>query len=234
MQAVYLKDPYQKELETTIKSVKDKFVVLDETIFYPQSGGQPHDTGTIIAEDGTEYKVVYAGKFNNEISHEVDKPGLTTGEKVRCRIDWERRYKFMRYHTAAHLLSAIMKAETGAEITGNNISVEKARIDFSLPSFDRDLLAGLQEKANRKIMEEGIVETTILPREEAMKIHDVFRLRKAFDKTIQEIRIVKISGTDIQACGGTHVKDLKEIKGITIINLENKGKERKRIYFVLR
>ena len=98
-----MNDCYLKEFETLVESVKDDtFVVLDKTLFYPNSGGQPHDTGILI-KSGQEFPVVYAGKFGDVISHEVSLPGLVQGDKVKGVINWNRRYLFMKYHTTALL-----------------------------------------------------------------------------------------------------------------------------------
>jgi len=232
--ALYLLDSYKKEFETKIKSAKDKFVVLEQTAFYPNSGGQPNDTGKLIAENGTEYHVVFVGKFNNEISHEVDKEGLGTGQKVKGFIDWERRYRLMKYHTASHILSTLITKETGAVITSNQLSEEKARIDFSLEKFDRELLQSFEQKANDIIGQNLDVELKILPREEALKVPTLFKLAKAFDESIQQVRIVELKGLDVQACGGCHVKNTSEIGKIEIFKMDNRGKGRKRIYFRLK
>src|SRR3989344_9127228 len=136
--ALYMNDSYLKEFEAVVESVKDdKFVVLDKTAFYPTGGGQPHDTGMMVC-NGEEYPVVFVGKFSGQISHEVSKAGLKQGDKVTGRINWERRYKLMRMHTAAHLLSAIFHSKLGALITGNQKDVEKSRMDFDLENFDRE------------------------------------------------------------------------------------------------
>lgn len=229
--AIYLLDPYKKEFESIVKSAKGKFIVLEQTAFYPNSGGQPHDTGKIIAQNSKEYNIVYVGKFNGEISHEVCKEGLKPGEKVKGFIDWERRYRFMRYHTASHILSTLLHQQTGADITGTQISEDKARVDFALPSFDRTLLNSLEQKTNNIIRKALPSEFRLVPKEQAMAIPEIFRLRKAFDDSIKEIRLVEIKGFDMQACGGCHVKNTSEIGEIEIFNLENKGKDRKRVYF---
>src|SRR3989338_6180773 len=107
-QALYMDDSYLREFEATVESVKDnKYIILDKTAFYTVSGGVAFDTGVLI-RDGEEFPVVYAGKFGGIISHEVSKPGLKEGDRVKGKIDWDRRYKLMRLHTTAHLLAAIM------------------------------------------------------------------------------------------------------------------------------
>lgn len=231
MEALYLKDCYVKEFEATVTSVKDgKFVVLDRTAFYPKSGGQPHDTGVLINE-GKEYKVVFTGKFDGQISHEVSEPGLKEGDKVKGIIDWDRRTLFMNYHTASHILSAIIHNETGAKISGNQIAEEKTRVDFNLENFDRDQISSYEAKVNDVIDRALDVKIDILPREEALAIPSVVKLRDAFPPEIEEIRVIRIPDVDDQACGGTHVRNTGEIPHIEIFKAENKGKNNRRIYF---
>jgi len=232
MQALYMEDSYLKEFEADVVSVKDgKFVVLDKTAFYPNSGGQPHDTGMMTAEDGAQYNVVFTGKFSGQISHEVDKEGLKQGDKVKCALDWDRRYKLMRMHTAAHLLCSFFHKKAGALITGNQLNIEKSRIDFSLDDFDREKINEYVRDANDVVQKGVEVKTYTLPREEAMKIPDVVKLANALPPSIKELRIVEIEGVDTQADGGTHVKNTSEIGTISLLKAENKGKNNRRIYY---
>ena len=234
MEALYLEDCYLKESEATVESVKDdKFVVLDSTIFYPNSGGQPHDTGKFV-KDGEEFSVVYAGKFGDTISHEVSKPGLKPGDKIRVVIDWVRRYLFMKYHTASHILAATIHTETGAQISGNQISEEKTRVDFSLEDFDRELIQSYETKVNEIIDQKLPISINIMPRDEAFQIPSVVKLKNAFPPDIHEIRVISIPGVDQQACGGTHVANTGEIPHIEIFKAENKGKNNRRVYFRFR
>lgn len=234
MKELYMQDSYLKEFEATIESVKDdKFVVLDKTAFYPLSGGQPYDTGIFI-KDGEEFPVVYVGKFSGQISHEVGKPGLKQGDKIIGRIDWDRRYKLMRMHTAAHVLSAIFHNKAGAMITGGNLDLEKSRIDFSLENFDREKIQEYCNLANEIIQKDFPVKMYFLPREEAMKIPDIVKLANALPPQVKELRIVEIEGVDKQADGGCHVKTLKEIGKIEILKAENKGKNNRRVYYTVK
>ncbi|MCX9010700.1 MAG: alanyl-tRNA editing protein AlaXM [Candidatus Methanoperedens sp.] len=234
MEALYLRDCYLKEFEATVESVKDgKYVVLDRTAFYPNSGGQPHDTGVLL-KDGREFPVIYAARFGDAISHEVSAPGLSSGDKVRGVVDWNRRYLFMKYHTACHILSAVIYNETGAQISGNQIGEDRTRVDFSLEDFDRDKISSYEEKVNRIIDQKLQVSIDILPRDEALRIPSVVKLKDAFPPDIQEIRVITIPGVDRQACGGTHVSNTGEIPHIEIFKAENKGKNNRRIYFRFR
>ena len=231
--ALFLVNSYLKESPATVVSVKDgKFVRLDQTIFYPRGGGQPHDTGKIIK--GNEvYNVVYVGKFSGDISHEVDHAGLQAGDDVSCVLNWERRYKLMRSHTAAHVLAGLLNKGTGALITGNQLEEDHVRFDFSLEKFDRGLLETYLEKANKLFGADIPVKWYELPREEAMKISGVVKMAAAFPPDLPTLRIVEIVGVDIQADGGTHVRNLREIGTVELVKTENKGKNNRRIYFKL-
>ena len=232
--ALYMDDSYLKEFEATVESVKDyKYIVLDKTTFYPNVGGQPYDTGVLI-RDGEEFPVAYVGKFSGQISHEVSKLGLEEGDKVIGKINWERRYKLMRMHTAAHLLSGVFHTKLGALITGNQKDVEKSRMDFDLEDFDKEKIEEMVSLANEIVKKYLPVKVYYRAREEAMKIPGIIKLANALPPDIDKLRIVEIEGVDIQADGGTHVKSLKEIGTIEVVKIENKGKSNRRLYFTLR
>jgi len=231
--ALFLVDSYLKESKATVVSVKHrKYVTLNQTVFYPKGGGQPHDTGKIIK--GNEiYNVVYVGKFSGKISHEVDQAGLQAGDDVYCVLNWERRYKLMRSHTAAHVLAALLNKGTGALITGNQLEEDHVRFDFSLEKFDRALLEAYLDKANKLFGTDVPVKWYELPREEAMKFPGVVKMAKALPPDLPYLRIVEIVGVDRQADGGTHVRNLLEVGKVELIKTENKGKNNRRIYFKL-
>ncbi len=230
---LYLEDSYLKECDATVTSVKDgKYVVLDQTIFYPQGGGQPADTGRLVREN-EEFKVVFTGKFSGETSHEVDRAGLNLSDKVHCILDWNRRYKLMRSHTAAHALATVLAQRTGALITGNQLDLDQTRFDFNLENFDRDVFLSCISEANRLFKRDIPVKWYELPREEALKIPGVIRLAKALPPDIPRLRIVEIVGHDKQADGGTHVRNLSEVGQIEFLRAENKGKNNRRVYYRL-
>ncbi len=230
---LYLNDSYLKEFEATVLAANDKYIILDRTAFYYTGGGQPHDTGVLITEDGTKYNVVYVGKFSGDISHEVDASGLKAGDKVKGIINWQRRYALMRAHTAAHVLSGVIHKETGAMITGNQLGTEKTRIDFSLENFDKAQMNKFIEMANEIIDRDLRVKSYILPREEAYKIDKISKLAKGLPPDIDQIRIVEIEGFDMQPDGGTHVEHLKEVGHLKLLKCENKGANNRRVYFTL-
>ena len=231
--ALYLEDSYLKECDATVVSVKDgKYVVLDRTIFYPRSGGQPHDSGQVVK--GKEiYEIIYVGKFSGDISHEVDRNGLNDGDRVQCILDWERRYKLMRSHTAAHVFAALLCEGTGALVTGNQLEEDKIRFDFSLEEYDPAIINTYIEEANGLLKKLISVKSYELPIEEALKIPGVIKMAEALPPNIPNLRIVEIVGVDKQADGGTHVKNLREIGQIRLLKTQNKGKHNRRVYFAL-
>ena len=231
--ALYLEDSYLQKCDATIVSVKDgKYVVLDRTVFYPNGGGQPWDTGKIIKGDQT-YNVVYVRKFSGEISHEIDRPGLEEGHKVLCILNWERRHRLMRSHTAAHVFASLLCNGTGALVTGNQLEEDKVRFDFSLEKFDREILEEFMDEANELFKRDIPVKWYELSREEALKIPGVIKMAEAFPPDIPRLRIVEVVDVDRQADGGTHVKNLREVGQILLLKAENKGKHNRRIYFKL-
>lgn len=234
MRTLYIEDCYLKEFDATVAEANGKYIVLDNTIFYPNSGGQPHDMGKFVANDGTEYNIIYVAKVDGKISHEVDKEGIKVGDAVRGILDWQRRHALMRMHTAAHLLSAVMHKEANALITGNQLGTDQSRIDFSLETFDKEKIAEYIRMTNEIIAKNLPVRTYFLKRDEAMAIPDVVKLAGALPPDVAELRIVDIGGFDVQADGGTHVLNTSEIGMLELVKTENKGKNNRRVYYMLR
>ncbi|TFG26229.1 MAG: alanyl-tRNA editing protein [Promethearchaeota archaeon] len=233
-EALYMNDSYLKKWTAKIVNVKDdKYIVLDKTAFYPQGGGQPWDEGYII-KNGQKFKIIYVGKFSGKISHEVEKPGLKEGDEVTCELNWNRRYTFMRYHTACHLISNVLYKHTNAKITGNQIELDKTRIDFSMEDYSPEKLKAFVEEANNIIESDLTVTIDYKTREEVLKNPELARLTKGLPKAIKKLRIIKIGNIDEQVDGGTHVNHLKEIGKIEIIKTANKGKNNRRMYFILK
>ncbi|MBI4147963.1 alanyl-tRNA editing protein [Candidatus Woesearchaeota archaeon] len=236
MNSLYLADSYLKECDSTVVSISDsKFVTLDQTVFYPKSGGQANDEGKLRTSDGREVKVIFVGKVEGVVSHQVQPEGvLKDGDNVHCSIDWERRYKLMRMHTAAHLISALMYTDSGVMITGNELQPDQSRMDFDFEKMDAEMMKSFIAKANEKIKQGVPVKTYYLPREEAFKIPGIVKLAHVFPPEEKQLRIVEIEGIDIEADGGTHVNNLSEVGEIVFLKVENKGKGRKRVYYTLK
>ena len=231
--ALYLRDSYLKEFEAEVVDVKDgRFIILDRTAFYPTSGGQQNDTGKLFCGP-EDYDVVYCGKLDGKISHEVDKQGLKPGDKVKGIIDWERRYQFMKRHTAAHVLSQVIHIETGALITGGNLELDKCKIDFSLEKYDPLKMQGYVDESNQILNKDLVISSVFRPREEVEKMPQLSKLAKGLPEGIETLRILSIGDFDVQVDGGTHVRSTKEVGKIQFIKCENKGKDRRRLYYTI-
>lgn len=231
--ALYLHDSYLKSCHSKVVAVKDgKKAVLDQTVFYPRGGGQPWDTGKLLRpSDGAEFPVVAVVKAEGSISHEVSCDGLQSGDEVECCIDWDRRHRLMRMHTAGHILAAIMYRRNGILITGNQLDTDKTRFDFSMENFDKSAFQSLVDEANAAISRNLEVGVSFLPREEALKVEGAVKLAVALPPEIKELRMVRIGDVDYQADGGTHVKNTSEIGKIVFVGAENKGKNNRRITY---
>jgi Ala-tRNA(Pro) hydrolase (EC 3.1.1.-) len=232
---LYQEDSYIKEFDATVLEVSGSEVILDKTAFHDGTGGVQADTGLILF--GEEKYVATATHKGGEVVHILDRPpAFKPGDVVRGVLDWEKRYRKMRLHTAAHILAAVLYNRYNALITGGDITPEYARDDFNI---EGDMAAV------RKIFEEAVAETNEiakrgievkvywLPREEALKIPGVVKLAEKMPPDIPQLRIVEIPGVDIQADGGPHVRNTQEIGTVKILKIENRGKGKKRLYYTV-
>jgi misacylated tRNA(Ala) deacylase len=239
---IYKKERYQKECEAIIESAcefEGKYnIILNQTVFYPQGGGQPGDQGKLVRlSDGKEFPIIYCYKFKDEVFHTTEIEGLKEGDKVKVVIDWDLRHKHMRFHTATHIISNLVEKEQNTQISSNNFEGDKGRIDFTLDNFDRDYMMSFEQKANNIIKKHLPVIVRTITKEEADKEGDLYKLLKGFPEGINEVQIVQVGNDnevfDKIACGGSHVQNTEEIKGVRFIKLENKGAQRRRIVFTL-
>jgi len=227
---LFWEDVYVKEFDASVNSVDDNQVVLDQTAFNPRGGGLVGDKGTL---GGVKVLDTIKGS-GDSIVHVLERTAaLTVGNSVHGVIDWDRRYRIMRMHTSAHLLSAIFNKQTGALITGNQIEPDKSRIDFSLDDFDREKMLIHCSQANEAIDKNPPVKTYFMKREEALKIPGITKLASVMPPDVKDLRIVEIEGYDLQADGGVHVKSLGEVGKIEPLKFENKGKSNRRMYFTI-
>ncbi|MFQ5855073.1 MAG: alanyl-tRNA editing protein AlaXM [Anaerolineae bacterium] len=230
---LYLTDSYLREFEATVTKSKDSAVVLDQTAFYPGGGGQPADTGTLSIEGKTWY-VKQVKKQGADVWHHLDDQAPPEGSRVVGRIDWDRRCKLMRTHTALHILCGVVWRDYEALVTGGNMKPGEGRMDFEFERMQKKLVQEIEEKINAEVKAARDVEIAILPREEAFKIPDLIRTRiNLLPESIKEVRTVHIKGLDLQADGGTHVANTREVGPIQIVNYESKGRINKRIYIEL-
>jgi len=226
---LYMTDSYLREFDATVIAVRNDSVVLDRTAFYPGGGGQPHDTG-VLRVGAQTYPVVRMQRREGEILHQIEGEPPTLGTRVRGIIDWERRYALMRTHTALHILCGVIFRDYGALVTGGAMQPLSARMDFELEHMTAEFSREVEEKINREIAEAREVKIRILPREEAFRIPDLIRTKiNLLPPSIQEVRVVEIEGLDIQADGGTHVANTREVGYIRVVGHKSKGRINKRL-----
>ena len=235
---LYLKDPCIKEFEAVVESVEGKNAVLNKTAFYPAGGGQPCDTGRIVGPGGNEFRVVSVRKTPELVIHELDKPGLAGGERVKCFVDWERRYHHMRMHTSAHVIHGVIFKEMGLLVSGNQLGWPQSRIDINIAGFDREKFSEIEEKCNAVIAGRLPVTFFFITKDEAKSNPDYFRLMgvgidELLERLGDEIRVLRIGNFDESIDGGTHVRNTSEIGKIRFVRFENKGANNRRIYFEL-
>ena len=233
---LHLEDNYLREFEAKIVKISPPLLVLDKTAFYPRGGGQESDYGTLEI-DSEKFRVVDCFKKGSEVFHKIEGENISVlkeGETVRGEIDWDRRYKMMRYHTAQHLISAIALDVWGAVTAGNQIHVERSRIDFLMESENPIDFEELFKLSNEEMAKNRPVNVFFLDREEAENKLNPKRSRlDMVPKSVKRIRIVEIEGFDKCACGGTHLANTSEIGKMYLVKKVNKGKGIRRIEFIV-
>ena len=208
-------------------------VVLDRTVFYPGGGGQPADTGSIRrAGDGRQWRVRAARKVDGDIGHELepsdDPPAV--GDEVEAEIDWPRRHLLMRTHSALHVLCGVVWRDWSAQVTGGNMEPGFGRMDFEFERMSAELVGEIEARVNAEIAAERDIRVDVLPRDKAFAIPDLIRTKiNLLPPGIAEVRTIEIVGLDLQADGGTHVANTREIGGVRVTGYESKGRINKRI-----
>jgi misacylated tRNA(Ala) deacylase len=222
-------EAYARTCEATVTAVTDDGVVLDRTVFYARSGGQPGDTGT-LRWDGGEGRVADTLKRGGVLVHVVDDMAPEAGTAVVADIDWDRRHTLMRTHTALHALSAIVFRDYGAKVTGGNMEPGAARMDFELESITPEFGREVEEKLNAELSADRPVKVTFLAREVTLADPDLIRTKvNLIPDSVDPIRVIEIEGLDKQADGGTHVRSTGEVGAVRVAKTENKGKAFKRM-----
>lgn len=232
MELLFNHDAYRKSCTARVVSHGADGLRLDCTVFYPTGGGQPGDSGRLRLADGGEVRVVEAkkGRDHEDVVHflEDGAPALSPGTEVAAEIDWERRYRHMRFHTALHALCALIEGD----VTGGNLSDKKARLDFNLPEAYPDKetlnrgLAGIVE-ADRPLRRRWITDEEMEARPDLVRTMSVKP-----PAGMGRVRLIEIEGIDLQPCGGTHLKSTGEIGDVFVSKIENKGRQNRR--FTLR
>jgi len=222
-------DSYLREFTARITSAQENRVALDQTAFYPTGGGQPCDHGWLSA-DGRQWAVANVRKDGDEIWHEVEGEPPPVGTVVTGAIAWDRRYALMRTHTALHMLAGVIWRNYGAQVTGGNMEPLRARMDFEFESMRRELVEEIEQKVNQEVTAARPIHVSILPRAEAFAIPDLIRTKiNLLPEGIEQVRVVDIVGLDLQADGGTHVANTREVGRIKIVDYKSKGKINKRL-----
>lgn len=226
---LFQNDSYVKEFEATVTEVVDQGVVLDRTAFYVGGGGQPWDTGELLATDGRR-QVTRVGRSGGKIVHQIEGPPFSVGARVTGRIDWERRYLLMRTHTALHILCGVVWRDYGAQVTGGDMQPGAARMDFELEQMSAQFAQEVEEKINAEVAAARDVIVSNLSREEADQHPDLIRTKiNLLPQGIREVRTIDITGLDLQADGGTHVANTREVGAIKVVGHESKGRINKRL-----
>lgn len=229
---IFRADAYARECAARIVRVTEDGLHLDQTVFYPEGGGQPGDIGVLVLADGREIVIrdTRKGAVPGEIIHILEQPvpKLHPDTAVTARIDWARRHRLMRMHTCLHLLSAVIVAP----VTGGAVGDGYGRLDFDLPETpDREAVS---EHLNRLIRENHsvsiswITDAELAARPELVKTMSVKPPAGA-----GRVRLIDVAGVDLQPCGGTHVKATAEIGPVEIVKIEKKGRQNRRVKLAL-
>ncbi len=231
---LYLEDAYLREFAAVVTEVVDiNGVVLDSSAFYPGGGGQPSDQGVLVAGEET-WAVTSVKRVDGRPVHFLDKEPPPVGTAVSGHLDWERRYRLMRTHTAMHILCGVIWRDYGAPVTGGNMDPLKGRMDFEFETMRQELVSAIEKAVNREVAAGRPVHVDILPRDEAFAIPDLIRTKiNLLPEGISEVRTVELVGLDLQADGGTHVRNTAEVGPISVTDYKSKGKINKRIYVEL-
>ncbi len=227
-------DAYLKEFDATITSIdaESRGVVLDRTGFYPGGGGQPCDFGTLTVQ-GVTFPVTKVKKQGAEVLHTLGGSDALPAVQAAAHgaIDWERRYKLMRTHTAMHILCGCVFRDYGAQVTGGDMEPLAGRMDFEFESMRAELVHDIETAINQEVANARELRVQILPREQAFQIPDLIRTKiNLLPEGIQQVRTVEIVGLDLQADGGTHVRNTSDVGRIKVVDYKSKGAINKRIY----
>lgn len=231
---LYQTDAYLQKFNASVVSVleQERAVVLDRTAFYPGGGGQPCDFGSLTIE-GSVYPVDKVKKQGDDVLHFLggDGPLPLTGADAFGTLNWTRRYQLMRTHTALHVLCGTVFQNYGALVTGGDMDPLKGRMDFEFATMRGELVREIEAAVNEEVQAEREIRVRILPREEAFQIPDLIRTKiNLLPEGIPQVRTVEIVGLDLQADGGTHVRNTKEVGRIGVVDYKSKGASNKRIY----
>ncbi len=226
---LFQENSYLKECEASVIGIRDNAIILEQTIFYAQSGGQEGDRGYLELDSGKKISVLNTTFAEDKsILHHVESVPvvLQKGVSIKACIDWELRYKRMQMHSSMHLMCSLIQAD----VTGGAVGAEKSRLDFDLKDEIPDK-EELTEKINVLIKKGAEINIDWWNKEELEKHPEIIRTSKVYPPSENnQYRMVRIENIDLQPCGGTHVKNIQEIGEIQVYKIKKKGKENRRIY----
>lgn len=234
---LYQTDAYLKEFDAKITGVdpETRTILLNQSAFYPGGGGQPCDFG-LLRVDGQEYVVSKVKKQADDVLHFIagEQPLPAVGALAHAVIDWDRRYKLMRTHTALHILCGTVFRDYGALVTGGDMEPLGGRMDFEFERMQAGLVHDIEAGVNLEIANARDLRVKILPRDEAFQIPDLIRTKiNLLPEGIALVRTVEIVGLDLQADGGTHVRNTAEVGSVRVVDYKSKGAINKRIYIAI-
>ncbi|GHO45943.1 alanyl-tRNA editing protein [Ktedonospora formicarum] len=226
---LYHRDSYLREMDAKVTHVEEDWVVLDKTVFYAQSGGQPSDHG-MLSWSNSQARVIDVRRREQKVWHKLEGPIPQKGEYVHGQLEWERRYALMRAHTALHILCGVIWRDYRAHVTSSSMSPGFARQDFELERLTLDFVDEVERRVNTEIDANREILLHFLPRDRAFAIPDLIRTKiNLLPEGIEQVRIAEIVGLDVQADGGTHVVRTGEVGRIQVIGHESKGRINKRL-----
>ncbi|MGQ4808349.1 Alanine--tRNA ligase [Candidatus Entotheonellaceae bacterium PAL068K] len=228
-------DSYVQEFTATVVAVNadEGAVALDRTAFYPGGGGQPHDLGQLHVQ-GHSVRVTKVKRQGAQVWHWLDGGLPVVGATVTGHLDWQRRYQLMRTHTALHVLCGVVWRDYEALVTGGNMEPLKGRMDFEFETLRRDLVQEIEARVNAEVECGREVRVQILSRQEACKIPDLIRTKiNLLPEGIPAVRTIDIVGLDLQADGGTHVANTREVGHVRVVDYKSKGRINKRLHIAL-
>jgi misacylated tRNA(Ala) deacylase len=234
-ECLFRDDSYLKQCDARVVAITEQGgIVLDRTVFYANSGGQPGDTGALTAPDGTAIPIanaVYTDAAKSEIAHipAAGSSSVKPGDKVTAAIDWDKRYARMRMHTALHLLSAVLPYA----VTGGSVGESESRLDFDIPEsgLDKDAITA---KVNEMIASDAAVLSRWISDEQLAANPGLVKTMSVKPPMgTGQVRLIEIANLDLQPCGGTHVRSVAEIGAVRVTQIEKKGKLNRRVRLAL-
>ena len=228
---VFRSQSYLKSLDATVTEIApDGGIMLDRTIFYAASGGQPNDTGRMVSRDGRVVPIVNVMHPDGDKTRVMHVPAegappLQVGDAVTLELDWDRRYRLMRMHTALHLLSVVFPFP----VTGGSVGEDKGRLDFDMPEVPSDL-AALEARLNEMVTAAHAVSEEWITDAEMAANPGLIKTMKVKPPMGQgRVRLIRIGDIDLQPCGGTHVANTSEIGPLKLGKIEKKGAINRRV-----